>query len=223
MTGDGRALIQVLSVVIAALLVLGGIAAVNAEEQGVRDGRTFRDCPECPEMVVVPAGSFLMGSSEAETERDLKAIVPFGNMPAYEANYAKECMAYERPQHEVGIRSFALGRDLVTRAEFSAFVKETGYSAEGGCTLWIDHKYPVRPQAGWQDPGFKQTDREPVVCVSWHDARAYIAWLNSKLQGRAIGDGPYRLPSEAEFEYAARAGTQTAWWWGVHRLGKCQL
>lgn len=188
-----------------------------SEEQAARAGQVFRDCSDCPEMVVVPAGSFLMGSSAAETQRDLDAIVPFGDVPSFAANYAKRDMAFEHPQHQVIIgHSFALGRYLVTRGEFSLFVRETGYSLDRGCTLWVDHKFPVRPEAGWQSPGFEQTDRDPVVCVNWHDAKAYIVWLNSKVHGPSTvaSDGPYRLPTEAEWEYAARAGTRSARWWG---------
>jgi formylglycine-generating enzyme required for sulfatase activity len=187
-------------------------AVAGAEEKAVQAGQTFRDCSDCPEMVVIPAGSFLMGSSDEETARDVEAVAPKN-----EVHFAQRYMASEHPQHSVSIeQSFALGKYRVTRGEFAAFVGETGYSTDGGCTLWIDHTYPVRPEAGWQNPGFIQTDRDPVVCVNWRDAKAYIAWLNGKLHDRrpAEGDGPYRLPSEAEWEYAARAGTRTVRWWG---------
>lgn len=197
----------------AALVAALGIAVCWAANVGAEKiPATFRDCSACPEMVVVPAGSFLMGSSAEETARDLEDVVP-----NKEVHFAQRFMASEHPQHPVSIeRSFALGKYPVTRGEFAAFVRESGHSTEGGCTLWIDHAYPVRPEAGWQNPGCTQTDRDPVVCVSWQDARAYIAWLNGKAHGRmpADGDGPYRLPSEAEWEYAARAGTRTARWWG---------
>jgi len=155
---------------------------------------------------------FLMGSSAAETTRDLDSTMPRDNIPT-----ARVAFAMEHPQHAVNIgRSFALGKYHVTREEFAAFVRDTGYSIRGGCTLWANHRYEQRVDTGWQNPGFTQTDRDPVVCVSWQDAKAYVAWLNEKLRGQRLmrDDGPYKLPSEAEWEYAARAGTRTARWWG---------
>jgi formylglycine-generating enzyme required for sulfatase activity len=193
-------------------VVLGGAAIAGPEQQTAQAGQTFRDCSDCPEMVVIPAGSFLMGSSAEEAARDLEYVVPKGEIKG-----AQWYMTSENPQHEVSFsRAFALGKYPVTQAEFATFVHETGYSAENGCTVWIDHTYPVRPDAGWENPGFSQTDRDPVVCVNRQDIKAYLAWLNGKLRGGvpSEGDGPYRLPSEAEWEYAARAGTRTARWWG---------
>ena len=134
-------------------------------------GRSFRDCADCPEMVVVPAGSFMMGSPEVEQGR------------------SKD----ESPQHKVQIpRALAIGKAEITRAQFARFVADSGHKA-GGC---------------WSDPGFAQTDDHPVVCINWHDADAYTQWL-----ARKTGKN-YRLLSEAEWEYAARAGQQTARYWG---------
>ncbi len=139
-------------------------------------GRVFRDrradgaeCPECPEMVVIPAGSFTMGSPESEEGRD----------------------ADEGPQHPVRMgQALALGRYEVTFAEWDACV------AAGGCN-------------GYQpaDGGWGRGQR-PVINVSWDDAQAYVRWLSQRTGQR------YRLPSEAEWEYAARAGTATARYWG---------
>ena len=166
-------------------------------------GSVLRDCDECPEMLVIPAGEFIMGSSAAEKSW---AASQTGSV---------ESVADEAPQHEVSVPSFAMGRYDVTRGEYAAFVRETGHSVGDGCGIdGFDWKKQV--DRSWQNPGYNQTDRDPVVCVSWQDARAYIAWLNGKVRQKssASGDDPYRLPSESEWEYAARAGTGTPFWWG---------
>jgi formylglycine-generating enzyme required for sulfatase activity len=126
-------------------------------------GEIFRDCPDCSEMVVVPAGEFKMGSGETP---------------------------YEKPEHRVTIANpFAIGRREITFEEWDLCV------AAGGC------KY--RPE----DHGWGRGSR-PVIDVSWDDAKAFVTWLSQK-----TGKG-YRLPSEAEWEYAARAGTNSSFWWG---------
>jgi formylglycine-generating enzyme required for sulfatase activity len=201
-------------VALVALTLIGFVCLIIAASnmKGLMAGQTFRDCMDCPEMVVIPAGNFQMGSPEEETEREIKSSLP----PA-EIVFARKWAESERPQHSVKIeRAFALSKYRVTRGEFAAFVQETGYSTAGGCTVWIDHTYPLVPEADWQSPGFSQTDRDPVVCVNWFDAKAYVAWLNTKVRDHAsLGfDDLYGLPSEAQWEYAARAGTKTARWWG---------
>jgi formylglycine-generating enzyme required for sulfatase activity len=163
-------------------------------------GTVFRDCRACPEMVVLPAGSFTMGSS---AEEQSWAASHGGSMKA---------VADEAPQHQVSLPSFALGKYDVTRGEYAAFARETGYPAGDGCGGGrAIFKWEKDPKLTWDHPGHAQTDRDPVVCVSWQDARAYIAWLNRKAHrgAAASADGRYRLPSEAEWEYAARAGTTT--------------
>ncbi|KRQ97896.1 hypothetical protein CQ12_25030 [Bradyrhizobium jicamae] len=147
-------------------------------------GETFRDCPDCPEMVVIPAGSFTMGASrdeEVATEREDQTMV-----------------AIRKP--------FAVGRFAVTRGEFATFVAATDNKTDGGCFRLSEPKRDV--DRNWRTPGFLQDDRHPVVCVSWNDAKAYIAWLSS-LTGKS-----YRLLSEAEREYVTRAGSITPFWWG---------
>jgi formylglycine-generating enzyme required for sulfatase activity len=126
-------------------------------------------------------------------------------------------VADEGPQHQVSLPSFALGRYDVTRGEYAEFARETGYPPGDGCGRGrAIFKWEKDPKLTWENPGHAQSDRDPVVCVSWQDARAYIAWLNRKTHpgGAASATGLYRLPSEAEWEYAARAGTTTKFYWG---------
>ncbi len=162
-----------------------GIAGGDHRHAQVLGPNMFRDCPDCPEMVVIPAGRFVMGSPKNEAGR----------------------FDTEGPQHTVSLRWFALSRYDVTVEQYAAFVRETDH--ETAPCDWPDG-------IAWDSSGFIPPD--PVVCVSWKDAQAYIAWLNGKVGKRggksAAGGGPYRLPSEAEWEYAARAGTETARWWG---------
>lgn len=187
------------------ILIYSAVAFKTAQS-----GQFFYDCADCPVMVVIPVGTFLMGSSMAETQRDIAA------MPSDENETDKLSFASEHPQHTVTFdQSFAMGRYLVTRGEFAAFVRETGYAGSRDCILYADH-YRNSPGANWVNPGFTQTDDDPVVCVTWNDAQAYVAWLNSKAgqQTGVANSKPYHLPSEAEWEYAARAGTATVRWWG---------
>ena len=150
-------------------------------------GDTFRDCATCPEMVVVPAGSFMMGS------------------PADEPNRGDD----EGPQHRVTIsKPFAVGKYEVTRGQFAAFVDATGYDAGSRCYQWDGSKWREGSN-NWRNPGFTQTNTHPVVCVLWNDAKAYIDWLSKK-----TGQN-YRLLSEAEWEYVVRAGTTTPYHFGA--------
>ena len=141
-------------------------------------GTTFLDCPACPRMVVIPAGTFEMGTVGDD-----------------------EDVADERPRHSVNLPSpFAIGAHEITRSQFAAFVAATGHDAGNACSLVIDGEWRLTAGRSWRDPGFKQADDHPVVCVSWEDAQAYVAWLSAESGLR------YRLPSESEWEYVARAG-----------------
>jgi formylglycine-generating enzyme required for sulfatase activity len=165
-----------------------------AQERGLKPEDSFRECGNCPEMVVLPAGSFTMGSPENEEGRERG----------------------EGPQHVVTIgKPFAVGKLHVTVDQFAAFVRETGYEASTKCA---DHN--GRSDVSWRDPGFAQEGSHPVVCVSWGDANAYAKWLANKT-GK-----PYRLLSEAEWEYAARGqtspGAYPRFWFGDDEKDLCR-
>jgi formylglycine-generating enzyme required for sulfatase activity len=151
----------------------------------------FRDDLAGPEMVIVPAGRFLMGSPPGEPQRE-------GRHPGSESPLA--AVTFARP--------FAVGRHAVTRGEFAAFIADSGHKMEAGAAIWNGNTWRIDEAGSWRAPGFHQDDRHPVVCVSWDDALAYAAWLSART-GK-----PYRLPSEAEREYVARAGTASPFWWG---------
>ena len=154
-----------------------------------KPGESFKDCDACPEMVVVPPGSFTMGSPKLSDEGDRD----------------------EHPQHKVEIpAAFAVGKFEVTKDQFHAFSAESSGHGAGvpqlltsKCVTDEHGERKERTNRSFSDPGFKQSGNEPAVCVSWLEAKAYTAWL-SKKTGRV-----YRLLSEAEWEYAARAGTTT--------------
>lgn len=151
-------------------------------------GAPFRDCADCPEMIAIPPGRFVMGTPDDDPE-----------------NWSPE---REGPPHPVTIaRAFALGRYEVTRSEYWRFVEDTGRRS-AGCAVWNGSAWQGDVSKNWRDPGYPQSDRDPVVCVTWADAGAYTAWLAQRT-GK-----PYRLPTEAEWEYAARAGTLTRRYWG---------
>ena len=142
-----------------------------------RVGEYFRDCAACPEMVVVPAGSFMMGSPESSSE----------------------ALSWEMPHHPVTIGyEFAVGVYEVTFVEWDACADG------GGCGGYSPY-----------DSGWGRGSR-PVIHVSWEDAREYVRWLS-----RETGE-EYRLLTEAEWEYVARAGTQTERYWGESETGQCR-
>ena len=156
-------------------------------------GRVFRDCDTCPAMVVLPAGSFVMGSDDGDED--------------------------ERPLHRVTIeKPFAVGKYEVTLGQFRSFVQQTGHDmgekeglfglpAPDSCES--PRTFAVK-SVSWRAPGYDQDNRSPAVCVNWNDAATYAAWL-SKKTGKL-----YRLLSEAEWEYSARATTRSAFHFGEY-------
>jgi formylglycine-generating enzyme required for sulfatase activity len=171
--------------------------AVGVYSKRYRPGDGFRDCPDCPEMVVMPKGTFMMGAPSAEREWYIKQ------------GGKKTRADGGTPRHSVNISyEFAVGKFEVTRGQYEIFVADHGRGDGDGCTVLVDGTLRKEALRNWRSPGFAQTDNHPVACMSWHDARAYVDWLSRK-----TGE-TYRLMSEAEWEYAARAGTSSMRYWG---------
>jgi sulfatase modifying factor 1 len=150
-------------------------------------------------MVVIPAGRFAMGVLQGEEERE-ELSVQFRDRSA--------------PRHGVTVARFSAGKFEITRGQYRAFAEATGRSSDG-CFIWSGAGFQKDPAKDWRNPGYTQDDTHPVTCVSWDDASAYAEWLSRK-----TGKG-YRLLTEAEWEYAARAGTTTARYWGDASAGAC--
>jgi formylglycine-generating enzyme required for sulfatase activity len=179
------------SLVIAAL----ALAVPTAASEQAKTDREFQECAGCPVMVGIPTGRFVMGSPENEPGR----------------------FDTEGPPREVSVKAFALGKYDVTSSEFLAFLKDTGYQP-APCDRLMKMSWHSPGRGLAYPPYVGEPPRWPAVCLDWSDANAYIAWLNERVHRERpiLGnrEGPYRLPSEAEWEYAARAGTLSARWWG---------
>ena len=184
---------------LAAALLWSGFTLLTQAAQSIAQEGSFRDCDECPEMVVVPAGSFVMGSPRGERDR----------------------ATHEGPQRTIRIDvPLAVGRYEITRAQFAAFSRTVAMQSQGGgCSVFDAAKADFRRDESVRDshrPGYPQGDDHPAVCVSWTEAKAYADWLSQKTGQR------YRLLSEAEWEYAARAGTATSRPWGDDPALSCR-
>ena len=142
-----------------------------------------------PDLVVIPAGSFRMGD-----------ITGVG-------------LDNERPVQTQDLnQSYGISETEISVKAFETFVSATSYVTEAekqkGCAAYEDGQAVWKDDRNWRTPGFTQNDNSPVVCVSMHDAKAYVEWI-SQASSQA-----YKLPSEARWEYAARAGKETDYWWG---------
>ena len=170
---------------------------------GLSAGMRFQECPACPLMTVIPAGRFTMTRKSATDGR--RDDDPEGTPKT-------------RPAREVTIGSaFAIGVYPVTVQEFDVFVRDTHRPVEQGCYVQNEGTWVFDASKDWSHPGFTQSPRHPVTCVSWNDAQDYVQWLNGKSQesaSKSAGMGRYRLPTWEEIEYAAAAGTTTSYYWG---------
>jgi formylglycine-generating enzyme required for sulfatase activity/predicted Ser/Thr protein kinase len=157
-----------------------------------RRGEVFRDCPTCPLMKALPPGQFAQGAAESQADS----------------------WPIEKPQHEVKI-AYPLGVGVyeITVGEFREFAAATHYKS-AGCQMY-NGTWQASPELNWNNVGYTQTATHPVVCVSWRDARDYAAWLSHKTGQR------YRLPSDSEWEYAARAGSAAPRPWNTNLEAAC--
>jgi formylglycine-generating enzyme required for sulfatase activity len=160
-------------------------------------------------LVRIPAGEFVMGSSPEEADRvaalmkEKKITSWYPNSPASEAP----------PRRTRITKAYYLGATEVTLGEFRTFVADTAYATDAerdgkGGDGKVSGKWSSKPEFSWKNMGYERGDDEPVLNVSWNDAVAFCTWLSRK-EGRR-----YRLPTEAEWEYACRAGSTTRYYWG---------
>lgn len=153
-------------------------------------------CSYCPDMVLVQPGAFDMGRDGGEPNR------------------------YDGP-----VRSVTLSKPIwvstteVTNRDYDVFVEETGYQPASSCNVFYEGKWGLQDWADWQNPGLgiPLLPEHPAVCLSWHDSVAYTGWLAEK-----TGE-PYRLLTEAEWEFVARAGSQTEFAWGESADAGCNV
>jgi formylglycine-generating enzyme required for sulfatase activity len=157
-------------------------------------------------LTLIPAGEFTMGSSPEE--------IKSWNDWFQQADLKSVNITDEGPEHRVRItRPFYMGTYHVTWGQFRKFVATSGYQTEAekdgkGGSGYDGEKFEQKPEFNWRNTGFEQGDEHPVVNVSWNDAVAFCEWLSAK-EGKT-----YRLPTEAEWEYACRAGTTTRYYNG---------
>ena len=195
-----------------ALVPLGSLSFAIADERMAASGEKQITNSIGMKLTLVPAGEFMMGSGESAEATAAFFKKNYG-MDFLTADFFKD----EHPQHRVRItKPFYLGTYHVTRGQFRRFVKDSGYETDAekgdnpGAWGWNPEKKELgfHKDFSWRNAGFQQTDEHPVLNVSWDDAVAFCKWLSGK-EGKT-----YQLPTEAQWEYACRAGTKTRYYSG---------
>jgi formylglycine-generating enzyme required for sulfatase activity len=195
-----------------ALAGLGSLTLAAAQESKEAGGKKQITNSIGMKLVLIPAGEFMMGSRESAEETAAFFNKTYGR-DDLKANLFKD----EHPQYRVRItKPFYLGTYHVTRGQFRQFVADTGYKSDAekgkkpGAYGWDpnEKKFRFNEKYSWRNEGFEQTDEHPVVNVSWNDTVEFCKWVSRK-EGKT-----YRLPTEAEWEYACRAGTTTPYYSG---------
>jgi len=163
-------------------------------EPGPVAGFAFQDCDTCPEVVVLPTGEFRQGSAAED-----------GEHPQFEGPIRSVTIDY----------AIAMSAREISVAQYREFIADTGHQPTSCHVYNGNGEWATDAGADWSRPGFEQTDEHPAPCISWQDARAYVAWLSDKT-GQS-----YRLPSESEWEFAARARTEASRSWGDDPAQAC--
>jgi len=173
-------------------------------------GQVWKEPTTGMEFVWVPGGCYEMGQTEKEKQKLLKTV----GDETYKKHFSDEI-----PRHNVCVNGFWIGKYEVTLGQFRRFIDDTGYQTdadkEGFSWIW-NGKWEKKEGYNWQKTGFKQEENHPVVNVSWDDAKAFSKWLSDKKGNN------FRLPTEAEWEYACRAGTKTSRFWGDNPEDACK-
>jgi sulfatase modifying factor 1 len=203
---------QTCTAALVALAALGSFTLAMAQEPKAANGEKQITNSIGMKLTLVPSGEFMMGGGESAEDTTVFFKKNYG-MDSLTADFSKG----EHPQHRVRItKPFYLGTYHVTRGQFRQFVKDSGYKTDAekgenpGAWGWDPEKkrFGFNEDYSWRNAGFQQTDEHPVVNVSWNDAVAFCKWLSGK-EGKT-----YELPSEAQWEYACRAGTTTRYYSG---------